>query len=237
MLGSVFTGLLIIGAAIVLAVASHRRFFAGHPAPPSGLAVLHRGEVAFLQAAAEVLFPESASLPVVGVDAQLPLYVDRHLAALPRTQRFLIRALLLLFEHLSLVLPAGGPGGRDRFSSLSAAARVDVLEQVAGHRDDRVRLLFTALRALVALGYLGHPENLRALSLAPFEIEPGVSDAELLFPRIGALPMSIRFTEADRTDPAALGPLDPHGPRLRSGSRADRLAGPPAGSDARRATP
>ena len=86
MLGSVFTGLLIIGAAIVLAVASHRRFFPGYPVPPSGLAVLHRGEVAFLQAAAEVLFPESGSLPVVGVDAQLPLYVDRHLAALPPTQ-------------------------------------------------------------------------------------------------------------------------------------------------------
>ena len=229
MLGSVFTGLLVIGAALVLAVASHRRFLAGYPPPPSGLAVLHRGEAAFLRSAAEVLFPEGASLPVVGVDAQLPLYVDRHLASLPRAQRVQIRALLLLFEHLSLVLPAGRPGGRDRFSSLSAAARVDLLERVAGHRDHRVRLLFTALRAIAALGYLGHPANLQALSLAPFEIESGVSDAELLFPRIGALPMSIRYGEADRTDPVALGPLDPHGPARGAGLR----AGPSARRDSR----
>ncbi len=212
MLGSVFIGLLIIGAAIVLAVASQRRFLAGYPVPPPGLALIHRGEVAFLQAAAEVLFPDGANLPVVGVDARLPHYVDRHLAALPTSQRLLIRALLLLFEHLPLVLPAEEPGGRDRFSSLSATARLRVLERVASHRDDRVRLLFTALRAIVALGYLGHPANLRALGLAPFEIEPAVSDAELLFPRIGALPLSIRHGEQDRTDPVALGPLDPHGP-------------------------
>jgi hypothetical protein len=222
MLGSVFTGLLVISAAIVLAVASQRRFLAGYPAPPSGLAVLHRGEAAFLQSAAEVLFPEGASLPVVGVDAHLPLYVDRHLAALPGTQRLQIRALLLLFEHLSLVFPAGEPGGRDRFSSLPVAARLAVLERVAAHRDDRVRLLFTALRAIVALGYLGHPANLRALSLAPFEIEPAVSDAELLFPRVGALPLSIRHVEADRTNPEALGPLDPHGPCHRAYQRSSR---------------
>jgi hypothetical protein len=198
MLGSVFTGLLVISAAIVLAVASQRRFLAGYPAPPSGLAVLHRGEAAFLQSAAEVLFPEGASLPVVGVDAHLPLYVDRHLAALPGAQRLQIRALLLLFEHLSLVFPAGEPGGRDRFSSLPVAARLAVLE------------------------YLGHPANLRALSLAPFEIEPAVSDAELLFPRVGALPLSIRHVEADRTNPEALGPLDPHGPCHRAYQRSSR---------------
>ncbi len=222
MLGSVFTGLLVISAAIVLAVASQRRLFAGYPAPPSGLAILHRGEAAFLQSAAEVLFPEGASLPVAGVDAQLPLYVDRHLAALPATQRLQIRALLLLFEHLSLLLPARQPGGRDRFSSLPVNARLAVLERVASHRDDRVRLLFTALRAIVALGYLGHPANLQALSLAPFEIEPAVSDAELLFPRVGALPLSIRYGEGDRTDPEALGPLDPHGPCHLAYQRAHR---------------
>jgi hypothetical protein len=148
----------------------------------------------------------------VGADAHIPLYVDHHLSALPAAQRLQIRALLLLFEHLSLVFPGQVPGGRDRFSSLPAAARLGVLERIAGHRDPRVRLLFTALRAIVALGYLGHPANLQALSLAPFEIEPAVSDAELLFPRVGALPMSIQYGEADRTDPIALGPLDPHGP-------------------------
>lgn len=222
MLGSVFTGLLVISAAIVLAVASQRRFAAGYPVPPAGLAVLHRGEAAFLQAAAEVLFPDGAALPVVGADAHIPLYVDHHLSALPASQRLQIRALLLVFEHLSLVLPGQVPDGRDRFSSLSATARLALLERVASHPDSRVRLLYTALRAIVSLGYLGHPANLRALSLAPFEIEPAVSDAELLFPRVGALPMSIRYGEADRTDPVALGPLDPHGPCHRAYQRSSR---------------
>lgn len=213
MLGSVFTAFLATIAALVLAIAFQRRAFAGYPEPPSGLAVLHRGEVAFIQAAAEVLFPAGAGLPVIGIDAHLPLYVDRHLSALPPAQRLQIRALLTLFEHLTLVLPADIPGGRDRFSSLPTASRVAVLERIANHPKLPVRILFTALRAVLALGYLGHPANLRELALAPFEIEQAVSDAELLFPRVGALPLSIRFGLADRTDPTQRTPLDPHGPR------------------------
>ena len=222
MLDSVFTGLLVISAAIGVAVASQRRFIAGYPAPPPGLGVLHRGEAAFIQAAAEALFPDGSSLPISGAAAQLPLYVDHHLSALPAAQRLQIRALLLLFEHLSLVWPAREPGGRDRFSSLSVTSRLGVLARVADHPDARIRLLFTALRAIVSLGYLGHPANLSALSLAPFEIEPAVSDAELLFARVGALPMSIRYGEADRTDPVTRGPLDPHGPRHRAYLRGRR---------------
>lgn len=224
MLGSVFTAFLVLVAALVLAIALERRCFAGYPPPPPGLAVLHRGEVAFIQAAAEVIFPEGGGLPVVGVDAHLPLYVDHHLSALPRKQRFLIRALFALFEHVTLFQPAGVPGGRDRFSSLPAAARIAVLERISNHPTLSIRILFTALRAVLSLGYLGHPANLRELSLAPFAIEPAVSDAELLFPRVGALPHSIPYGLGDRTDPAALGPLDPHGPRLPAYLRAGRDA-------------
>ena len=216
MLGSVFNAFLAFSAVLVLAIAVQRRFASGYAPAPPGLAVLHRGETAFIQAAAEVLFPDGAGLPVVGPDAHLPLYIDHHLSALPFAQRFQIRALLLAFEHLPFVFPAAEPGGRDRFSSLNPSSRLAVLERIANHPDPNIRILFTALRAVLALGYLGHPANLRELGLAPFEIEPAVSDAELLFPRIGALPMSIRFEEADRTDPVALGPLDPHGPRHRA---------------------
>lgn len=213
MLGSVFNAFLALFALAVFAVAFGRRLAVGYPAPPSGLRVLHRGEVALIQSAAEVLFPDAARLPVVGVAAGLPSYVDRHLAALPTSQRLQIRALLLAIEHVPFLVPAPGPGGRDRFSSQGATARLAVLERIANHPTQGFRLLFAALRAVLALGYLGHPENLQALGLAPFELENGVSDAELLFPRIGALPMSIRFGEADRTSPEAMGPVDPHGPR------------------------
>ena len=74
--------------------------------------MLHRGEASFIVSAAEILFPGGGALPVAGVDAHLPHYVDRHLAALPRSKRLQIRALFGLFEHLTLLFPGDGPGGR-----------------------------------------------------------------------------------------------------------------------------
>lgn len=212
------TGLLLL----ILAGLLYRRLLAGYPPAPAGLAVLHRGEAAFVNAAAEVLFPGGSGLPVAGVDAHLPHSVDRHLAALPRAKRVQIRALFLLIENLTLFVPGDEPGGRRRFSSLGAASRVSILDRLARHPRAPVRTLFQALRAVLVLGYLGHPANLWALGVAPFEIEPGVSDAELLFPRIGGLVSSIAYTPADRTDPVALGPLDPHGRRHRAYVRSSR---------------
>lgn len=212
------TGLLLIALLIV----GYRRFILGYPPAPPGLAVLHRGEAVFVESAAEVLFPGGAGLSVAGVDAHLPHYVDRHLAALPSAKRLQIRVLFLTFEHLTLFFPGDEPGRRRRFSKLSAASRVSVLARLANHSNASVRLLFMALRAVLVLGYLGHPANLRDLGVAPFEIEPGVSDAELLFPRIGGLVSSIGFELGDRTDPAELGPLDAHGPRHRAYVRSSR---------------
>lgn len=205
-----------------LAVAVYRRVFAGYPPAPAGLARLQAREAAFVDAVADVLFPSGAGLALSGRDADLPHSIDRHLAALPRAQRFQIRALFLLIEHLTLVLPGDEPGGRQRFSSLTAASRVSVLDRLAHHPRGLFRMLFTALRSVFVLGYLGHPANLHALGLSPFEIEPAVSEAELLFPRVGALVTSIDFTEADRSDPVAAGPLDRQGPRHRAYARAGR---------------
>ncbi len=207
---------------IAISILVYRRLISGYGPAPMGLGILRRGEYAFVESAAEVLFPGGAGLSVAGIDAHLPHYVDRHLSALPRPQRLQIRALFLLFEHLTLVFPGDGPGGRRRFSSLSAASRVSILERVGNHSNGLVRMLYMALRAVLVLGYLGHPANLRDLGLAPFEIEAGVSDAELLFPRIGGLVSSIAFELADRSNPGDLGPLDPHGPRHRAYMRSSR---------------
>ena len=210
--------LLVVVLLVGLIGVAYQRFIAGYPAAREGLGVLHRGEAAFIRAAADVLFPSKVGLAVTGLEAQLPHYIDRHLAALPRAQRWQIRALLMLCEHGTLFLPARAPGGYERFSSLSASSRVSVLERMSGHAHPLVRLVFTALRGVLVLGYLGHPANLNALGLAPFEIEPAVSDAELLFPRVGGLVSSIAFSLADKTDGeeavASRAPLDPeNGPR------------------------
>ncbi len=212
------TGLLLIALLIVV----YRRTVSSYPPAAQGLAVLHRGEACFIESAAEVMFPGGAGLSVAGVDARLPHYIDRHLSALPRLKRIQIRALFAVFEHLTLIFPGDEPGGRRRFSKLSAASRVSVLERLEKHSNLLVRLLFMALRAVLVLGYLGHPANLHDLGVAPFEIELGVSDAELLFPRIGGLVSSIGFELSDRTDPQQLGPLDANGPRHRAYARSSR---------------
>jgi hypothetical protein len=207
---------------LVLTVLLYRRFVSGYVPAPLGLAVLSGGEAAFIDAVAEVLFPGGLDLPLAGIDARLPHYVDRHLAALPRAQRWQIRALFILVENLTLVMPGDEPGGRRRFSSLTAASRVSILEKLAGHPKPVVRMLFIALRVVLVLGYLGHPANSQGLGVAPFEIEFAVSDAELLFPRIGALVSSIRYQPEDRTTSRPRPPLDPHGPRHRAYARSSR---------------
>ena len=207
---------------LALTVAFYRRLVSGYGPAPLGLAVLSRGEAALIDAVAEVVFPGGADLPLAGIDVRLPHYVDRHLAALPRAQRWQIRALFILVEHLTLLMPGDEPGGRRRFSSLTAASRVAILEKLASHPKSLVRLLFVALRGVLVLGYLGHPANSQALGVAPFEIEAAVSDAELLFPRIGGLVSSNRYQLEDRTTPTPRPPLDPHGPRHRAYARSSR---------------
>lgn len=217
-LGGVLTALLILALAGVL----YTRLVAGYSPAPDGLVVLYRGEAALVEAAAEVLFPAGAGLPVAGIDARLVHYVDRHLAALPRIKRLQIRALFMFFENLSLVIPGDGPGGRRRFSSLTVASRLSILEKVSNHSNLTARMLFLGLRAELVLGYLGHPANLRELGLAPFEIEHTVSDAELLFPRIGGLVSSIEYELDDRNVGTPRPPLNPHGPRHRAYARSSR---------------
>lgn len=198
---------------VLLAFAVYRRGIAGYPPAPAGVALIHRGEAAFVQSVAEVLFPTGAGLAVSGAEAQLPESIDRHLAALPRAQRVQIRALFALLEHITLFVPGDEPGGRRRFSGLTAASRIAVLERLQHHPWSLVRLLLTALRSIFVLGYIGHPANLNRLDLAPFRIDPVVSDAELLFPRIGALVSSIPFDAEDRSPEPGGPPLDPQGPR------------------------
>ena len=75
------TGLIIVGLLMAAGFALHRRGYAGYAPAPAGLAILHRGEAAFVDAVAEVLFPAGGGLALSGIDAQLPHSIDRHLVA------------------------------------------------------------------------------------------------------------------------------------------------------------
>lgn len=186
------------------------RLWVGYPAAP-GLRVLARREAAFLDAAAEVMFPPGGPLPS-GAAAGVTASLDGYLEAVPARMRRLMRLLFVLVEHATLVFPAPAPRGRRRFSSLAPSQRSAVLEAWRTSGLFPRRLVFTSLRALLTNGYVAHPGVLSALGLAPFAVETPVAEADLLYPAIGRPRSSIRHDAV--TAPSDGRPLDPAGPRL-----------------------
>jgi hypothetical protein len=198
------------------------RVFVGYPRPAERFVRLARGEAAFLAAASEVSYPPGGGVAPSGLEAGVPAYVDRLLDASQPRERRQMRMLFFLVEHATLVFPAPGRGGFRRFSSLRPEQRVAALDAWAHSRLWQRRLVFATLRAILTLGYLGHPPVLRQLGLAPFAIASPIAEADLLYPRIGALPESIPYTRDDLTEPSdgtPLGPDAPIDPRYAEGER------------------
>lgn len=186
------------------------RVLLGYPPAPPGFRVLARREVAFLDAAAEAVYPPGAGLPS-GLDARVAARLDAYLEIVPPRMRRLMRLLFFLVEHATLAFPAPGPRGWRRFSALSEAQRVAALDAWRTSRLVPRRLVFASLRALLTNAYVADPEVLRVLGLTPFAIETPVCEADLLYPPIGRPPSAIRH--AATTPPSTGIPLDPAGPR------------------------
>ena len=195
--------------ALALLAIGLRRLGLGYPATP--LAALARREAAFVEAAADAMFPPGGEIPESGVEAGIPGYVDRYLEALPGRQRLLIRALFLLMEQATLLFPAPGWGGWRRFSSLAPAQRAAALEGWRSSRLSPRRLVFLALRSLLTMGYFACPSVLRAVELAPLDIATPIVAADLLYPRAGRPKAEIAFGPGDLSD-AFPGPLPADAP-------------------------
>jgi hypothetical protein len=204
--------LLVLLFLVFVAAYATWRLFLGYPQPPRCYSLLAAREVAFLDSAAAAVFPHGGAIPLSGSEAELPRYADSYLAALPAHLRWQVRAMLMLFEQASFFFPAPGPKGRRRFSALSPEQRMAVLAGWSSSRFFLRRIAFTALRAVLTMGYLGHPRAMRAVNLAPFQIQTPICEADLLYPRIGAQPDSLRPTRADLTAPSDGTPLPLDGP-------------------------
>jgi len=186
--------------------------FTWYPRPARRYRHFFPGEVAVVTSAGEAIFPPGGRLPQAGSDADLTGYLDRYLGASPPRLRMLMRGLLFLVEHSTFFLWAPGRAGWRRFSSLDLDQRMAVIEGWARSRVFARRLVFTSLRSLLTLAFLAHPPILRALRLAPLDIPPVVSEADLLYPPVGKPRSAIRYTRADLTPPSDGTPVDPHGP-------------------------
>ncbi len=188
-----------------------RRVWGGYAPRPATAQVLRPREIALVAAVSQAIYPRGGAVEPSGVDAQIPEYADRYVAAVPSGTGLLMRLLFFLIEHATLIFPGRGWTGRRRFSALSEAEQVAVLE------DWRVspwfvrRLVFTSLRAILTMGYFADPKVLKALNLAPKAIDTPVVEADLLYPPIGKPKSAIRYTAADLRAPVGT-PLGPDGP-------------------------
>ena len=192
---------------IVVGLFLMHRLLRGYPRPRERYVVIGAWDAAFLEAAADTLFPADGAMPLSGVDANLPGYADHYLANLPRRQRLLIRALFMLFEQSTIVLPARGLGAFRRFSSMTPVQRSAVLRGWAESRFYLRRFAFTALKAVLIMGYFGRSECLEHLGVEPFDFETPIARADLLYPPIGQVPESIQYGVADLTPPSDGTPL------------------------------
>ena len=205
---SIWLGIVLLAAAAL----ALRRVFAGYPAADPDFAYVSPREARFLASAAEAMFPAGGAIPLSGVEADLPRFADRYLAVVHPRVRLQMRMLFLLFAQATLVFPAPGRGGHRRFSDLGVEQRMAVLRGWSESALFVRALVFTALRAVLTMGYLGHPVAMRHLRVAPLDFETPVLEPDLLYPPIGKGPESIRYATADLTPPSDGTPLDPHGP-------------------------
>lgn len=189
-----------------------RRAFLGYPPSGRSFNILAPREVSFLDATAEVMFPANGAIPFSGLDADIPRYADRFLSAIEPGVRWQIRALLALFEHVTIFFPAPGWHGWKRFSSLTYEQRELVLQGWSQSPNFARQIVFTALRAVLTMGYLGHPEVMRHLRVAPYAFDSPILEADLLYPRVGAHPDTIPYGPADLTPPSDGTPIDIEGP-------------------------
>jgi len=189
-----------------------RRFLLGYPPASESRRHLAPREVALLGAATDAMFPSGGAVPVAGSDVDTPGYVDVWFGLLHPGKRLQVRLLLVLFEHATLFFWAPGPRGWRRFSSLSLQQRIEALRGWYASRSFVRRTVFTALRSVLGIAYLGHPTTMRHLQVAPYVIASPVLDADLLYPPIGRSLDEIAYTAADRTPASDGTPIDLAGP-------------------------
>jgi len=141
MIASLATGAILATAGFAVRLA---------PAAP-GAWVLSTHEIGICDAIAEVLFPGDP-FPVNGREAQVGLRVDREVATLlPPTQ-------LAAFRYLLRAVELGTEASRGvRFTRLSAADRLDVLDTWADPRVLPRRVSFDVLKVFLGMAYFRHP--------------------------------------------------------------------------------
>jgi hypothetical protein len=144
--------LAVAGLVIVLAVLW--RGLGGYAAPATSLRNLSRIDAAVFKAAAQATFPAGGEISPSFSEAKVVEYCDDYVGWLSPSQRVLIRLLLVLFEHATLVFV---PSFR-RMSSMSVTEQVKYLDGWDQSPLYLRRMAFQSLRAILCMAYLADDE-------------------------------------------------------------------------------
>lgn len=159
-------GLVVALAALALAAAALARSARGSGAPAR---VLSEKERAIVAACADALFPAGGPIPISGTEAGLVEYMDTYVRRLDARGRFLVGLLLTFIELGPFVF---GPRPC-RFSRLSLAHRLAMLDGMAKSDIYFRRVAFLSMRTMLTMGYLSNPRVAAAMQMridpAPFE--------------------------------------------------------------------
>src|SRR5690606_2730231 len=147
---------LLLVAIVLVAAWAVARAVGGYGPPDPRLRQLSPREARFFAAPAAAVFPPGGPIPPPGSGAGAVAHLDGWLALLPRRNRILIRLLVAFFEHATLVFPAPGRGGRRRFTALSPAQRIALLDAWSRSRLRVRRLVFASLRTLLTSAYFAN---------------------------------------------------------------------------------
>ncbi len=137
---------LALGAAVATGAAALRL-----PLAAPGAVLLSRRELDIVGAVAEVMFPRDP-MPLDGLEAQVPVEVDRILAHLMDTAR------AAAFRYVLRALEVGTLASRGRrFTDLPAPERLEVLEAWSLPGVVPRRLGLDAIKLVLGMAYFRHP--------------------------------------------------------------------------------
>ena len=211
-----------------------RRVLAGRPEVPGEIENLMAPEYATLLVAASVVLPRDGPVGAE-VDARdVVRRVDRFVGLQTTTNRIAMRLLFHLVEQGTILFPPPGPGGRRRFTDLSADQRLTYLSGWQQSSNPLRRTVFISLRTILTMAFFGEAEVLTDLGLTPARIETPPSEVDALWPPIGrsrsalVRPVEERGNlEVAPESPGGHPGSEPESPGGRSGSAHDSPEGGP----------
>lgn len=139
------------------------------PARVRVLRVLSARDAAVIDKLARILFPPGMALGVDATHMDVAAYVDRYVAAMGRTERWMMRGLFLALDQGTLLSGSWRP--LRKLNDAEALAHLKRWESGSGWQHD----LVTSAKSVLALAFFAHPDVRTALGTQSLCLSRGPS--------------------------------------------------------------